>query len=321
MSEIINAEYTEVMPARLTEIAAEINFYSTNVLMNVIEIGRRFEEAKSLCPRGEWGKWCKNSTGYEQSMAENYMKIYREYGGGQLNLGGDFSNSQSLASLGVTKLLELTKLPAEDREEFVKENDITADTTVKELKEKIKQLTEEKEAVIHDTNDTIAELEEAARREEEKVEKLNSRIKELEEQLDSSPAETDDSVFAEMIRDAEEKAKEEYEQKIKQLEEAKQKVESKVDDLNRKIKAEKEKASAAAESEKAMKEKYDAAQAELIKAKKAANTSENQELTKINILFKDIQSKIRELNEAFAVVGNAELEGKVKGVLSEQLKG
>ena len=139
MSEIINAEYTEVMPARLSEIAAEINFYSTNVLMNVIEIGRRFEEAKSLCPRGEWGKWCKNSTGYEQSMAENYMKIYKEYGGGQLNLGGDFSNSQSLASLGVTKLLELTKIPAEEREEFVKENDITADTTVKELKEKIKQ--------------------------------------------------------------------------------------------------------------------------------------------------------------------------------------
>lgn len=321
MSEIINAEYKEVMPARLTEIAAEINFYSANVLMNVIEIGRRFEEAKSLCPRGEWGKWCKNSTGYEQSMAENYMKVYREYGGGQLNLGGDFGNSQSLASLGVTKLLELTKVPAEDRETFVEENNITADTTVKELKEKIKQLTEEKEAVIHDTNDTIAGLEEAAQREAEKVEKLNARIEELEKQLDSSPAETDDSVFAEMIKEAEEKAREEFEKKIKELEGAKQKAESKVDDLNRKIKAEKEKASAAAESEKAMKEKYDAAQAELIKAKKAANASGNQELTKINILFGDIQNKIRELNEAFSVIGNAELEGKVKGVLSEQLKG
>ena len=146
-NKIIEAEYREVSNANgeceLNRITTEIRYITEQLnrtlLTGIIEIGKRFERAKSLVKHGEWGNYVEAATGYSQSMAENYIKIYKEYGLEQQSIFGDLSKSQSLGNLGVTKLLELTAVPADEREEFVEKNNVTEDTTVKELQELIRR--------------------------------------------------------------------------------------------------------------------------------------------------------------------------------------
>lgn len=66
-------------------------------------------------------------------MAENYIKAYKEYGKDQQSLFGDLTKSKLIGNLGITKLIELTAIPADEREQFVEENNITEETTVKQL--------------------------------------------------------------------------------------------------------------------------------------------------------------------------------------------
>ena len=58
------------------------------ILSYAIEIGRRLEEAKAMLPHGEWGAWLKRELDYSQSAAQNFMKVYREYGDSQQSLFG-----------------------------------------------------------------------------------------------------------------------------------------------------------------------------------------------------------------------------------------
>lgn len=327
---IIEAEYKEVMPERLSSLANEIRYYSTAILANLLEVGRRFREAKEICPKGEWAKWVKDATGYEISMAENYIRIFKEYGGGQINLGGDFENSQSIAALGVTKLLELAKLPADEREEFVEENNITQETTVKELQVLIKQKTEEndrlkraseqKEEVL---NDKITLLETFKNQSEEAARAKDIEIAELKRQIadiENGDSVADNDAMAEMIKEAEENAKLGLQKEINKLTAEKEKAEKEVKDYKAKIKAEKEKA----EAEKAKSEEYQRklseANAELERMKKQTAAADKQELLKIDILFKDIQEKILEMKNTFTAVGNDELEKKVSESLIGMLQ-
>jgi len=329
-NQIIEAEYKEVMPERLSSLANEIRYYSTAILANLLEVGRRFREAKEICPKGEWAKWVKDATGYEISMAENYIRIFKEYGGGQINLGGDFENSQSIAALGVTKLLELAKIPADEREEFVEENNITADTTVKELQELIKQKTKENErlhkAVQEKEDEMNARLtlletykrqsEESARAKEEEIKALKKRIEEIE----NDPDEADDSMMSEMIKEAEENAKLEFQKEINKLTEERNKAEKAVSDYKARIKAEKEKAEREKEKAEELQNKLNDVSSELARMRKQTAAADKQELLKIDILFKDIQGKIIEMKNTFTTLGNDELEKKVSESLIDILQ-
>ena len=52
----------------------------------VVQIGTRLEEAKQLVPQGEWTAYLTDRLGYKPSTAQNYMRIAREFGGGQVSL-------------------------------------------------------------------------------------------------------------------------------------------------------------------------------------------------------------------------------------------
>ena len=51
---------------------------------SVVQIGRRLEEAKQLVPHGEWTDYLDTKLGYKPSTAQNYMRIAREFGDGQI---------------------------------------------------------------------------------------------------------------------------------------------------------------------------------------------------------------------------------------------
>lgn len=134
---------TEIKIVRTPElIAAEINNIKSQtrkiVLYNSVEIGRKLVEAKELINHGEWGAWLEKSVDYSQSTANNLMRIFNEYGSEQITLLEDNSKSQSLGNLSYTQALVLLGIPLEEREDFVKENDIDNMST-RELQKVIKE--------------------------------------------------------------------------------------------------------------------------------------------------------------------------------------
>jgi len=73
-----------------------------------MEIGKRLIEAKEQLAHGEWGTWLKDKVDFSTRTAQNFMKCATE-----------FSNTQTLADLGQTKLFALLDLPLDDRDEFM----------------------------------------------------------------------------------------------------------------------------------------------------------------------------------------------------------
>jgi len=115
-------------PARTLAVVTEEIRYLDNqakrlVLGHAIEIGRRLEEAKALVPYGEWGAYIRDQLNYSQSTAQNFMRIFAEYGAAQQSLFGPVAESQALGNLSYTKALALLAVPKEEREEFAAEVD------------------------------------------------------------------------------------------------------------------------------------------------------------------------------------------------------
>lgn len=118
----------EVVAVRSIEIVtAEIHTIRDNVarvfMDGVVQIGRRLEEAKQLVPQGEWMQYLDKELGYKPSTAQNYMRIAREFGDGQVGLSGKTA-SDFFGNLGYSQLLPLLGLPEEEREQLAEEHDL-----------------------------------------------------------------------------------------------------------------------------------------------------------------------------------------------------
>jgi len=207
-------------------IASEINLIkdqtSKMLLQSSIEIGKRLNEAKEIVDHGKWTEWLAESVSYSQRTATNLIKIYTEYGTNML----ENPNSQALADLGYTQAVTMLKLDFEEREKFIKENNIEEMSTrdleaaVKEkndiLKEKIaleakvKKMIEEK-VTLETENEEADDLNEAN---ENYITNLKEEIKVLEAEVRKKPAAADkDNKKTEKALDDLKKAKE----KIKTL--------------------------------------------------------------------------------------------------------
>lgn len=105
---------------------------------NLIEIGRLLVEAKTMVEPKEWENYIWNNFGYSTSSADNWMKLYKEYGNDQESLFDSFTDSQTFGRMSYTKLLALTAIPAEERAEFVEQNDVENMST-RQLQQAIKE--------------------------------------------------------------------------------------------------------------------------------------------------------------------------------------
>ena len=118
----------DVVAVRSIEIVtAEIHTIRDNVarvfMDGVVQIGRRLEEAKQLVPQGEWLAYLDKELGYKPSTAQNYMRIAREFGDGQVGLSGK-TPGDFFGNLGYSQLLPLLGLPEEEREQLAEEHDL-----------------------------------------------------------------------------------------------------------------------------------------------------------------------------------------------------
>ena len=272
MYEMENVSFEEIESSqRLQQLAVEIITFDRQAKITAvscaIEIGERLLEAKDLVPHGEWGKWLKENVNYSQSTANNFMRLYREYGSDQGSLFTTVANSQAIMNLDVSKALALTVLPAEEREEFVAEHDVENMST-RELKDalqenkELKRQLEEKEKQISQASvqlDTaISERQKMETRLQEAVNQNAGYEKSLEVKVEAAKKlEEARKAAEEKRRQSEEKAKE-LQRQIEELkaqsqepdqqvlgelrEQAQREAEQRFSDQIKKLQQEKEKA-------------------------------------------------------------------------------
>lgn len=128
-------------------IAAEINVIKEHaakvMISSAIEIGKRLVEAKSVVGHGNWGSWLAEKVAYSQSTANNMMKLYQEYGTGEVNLFDNWTNSEAFGKLSYSQHLALLALPFGERAEFAETHQV-ADMSTRELEKAIRERDEAK---------------------------------------------------------------------------------------------------------------------------------------------------------------------------------
>lgn len=165
-------------------IAAEINVIKEHaakvMISSAIEIGKRLVEAKAVVGHGNWGPWLAEKVDYSQSTANNMMKLYQEYGTGEVNLFDNWTNSEAFGKLSYTQHLALLALPFGERAEFAEEHQV-ADMSTRELEKAIRERDEAKA-------DRDANIQEIAKLQEEN-DRITAGMAEAADKLEAKDAE------------------------------------------------------------------------------------------------------------------------------------
>ena len=131
------------------------------------------------------GAWLKRELDFSQSTANNFMRIFREYGAAQQSLFGGEAKSQSLANLTYTKALRLLAIPdEEERERFIAGHDVEGMSS-RELDKALKEREEALKKAAAAEEETRKLRQEAGRLQEE----LEDQAQVYEAKLDSARAE------------------------------------------------------------------------------------------------------------------------------------
>nr|DAT52011.1 MAG TPA: Protein of unknown function (DUF3102) [Caudoviricetes sp.] len=221
-------------------LAAEIRALTASMLSTIIEIGRRMCQAKEMLPHGEFGAWVKDETGYSQSTANNFMRLFQEYGAAQESLFGAEVNSQTFGNLPYSKALALLAVPAEEREEFARERHVE-DMSTRELKQAIKERDE---------------LRRQLNEERTAAEGASLRISDMEEKLEAmknAPVEVaiqaaDPEEVQRAVDEALQKARAAHREELEAVAEEAKKANEERDKLKKQLKQVLQKAEAAPES-------------------------------------------------------------------------
>lgn len=155
---------------------------------NLIEIGRLLVEAKTMVEPKDWEKYIWDNFGYSTSSADNWMKLYREYGDDQESLFDSFRDSQTFGKLSYTQLLALTALPAEERSAFVEENDVENMST-RQLQQAIKERDEARKALADSEeklSDAYTAIKEVKQEKVQATSTLENENKELRAQAEKA---------------------------------------------------------------------------------------------------------------------------------------
>lgn len=346
MYEVENMDFEEIAEmsfeemeseTRLQQLAVEIVTFDRQAKITAvscaIEIGERLLEAKELVPHGEWGNWLKKNVNYSQSTANNFMRLYKEYGNDQGSLFTTLTNSQTIMNLDVSKALALTVLPPEEREEFVSEHDVESMST-RDLKEalqenkELKQQLEEKERQI---TQSASQLDIAISERQKMQDKLNESVnrnagyeKSLQLKIDAAKRLEAEKKAAEEKQKESEKKAQEFQRKMEELKRQKPEVDQQVIG---ELRAEAEKQAErrfAQEIEKLRAEKEKAEQKATEAEEKnrqlqsKANSEQSKELIVFDEKFKSFQDSYNQINQLIAKMETPTAD-KVRGAVRKLL--
>lgn len=313
MSNIITARDIEM-------VTSDIHYAqrqgARQLLSNLIEIGRLLVEAKSMVPHGEWGKYLEERVNYSQSTANNYMKLYQEYGDNQESFFNSFSNSQAFGNLTYTQAIALLALPAEERQEFAENNDV-AEMSTRQLEQAIRERNEERaareraEELAEKTKQELLAQEKATAAEKDNVARLrdlqvkakgeanaaNEKVEKLQKQLEKAKANE------KAAKEALAKAKENPDIPEAMMESLRQQVAADVakqatEDLQKQL-------DAATKARETAERNAEAAEQKLVAAQKQLQLS-SPDAAVFAALFKQVQRDFESMQEALEKVQQAD---------------
>lgn len=256
-----------VVAVRSIEIVtAEITMIRDNArkvfLESVIQIGTRLEEAKQMVPSGEWTAYLTDKLGYKPSTAQNYMRIAREFGGGQVSLTGKTA-ADAFGQLSYSQILPLLGMAEEEREELAEENDLPSMSS-REIAALVKERDEAKANAV---------------KLKEKDKLLRSKLREANEERDKAQSSLSDATQRE--KDLAER----LDELEKRPAEVRELTEEELEEIREKARAENAEAARAAE------ERARAAEEKLDKVK-------NPAAHKVNFLFGEVRGLVDRLEQA-----------------------
>jgi len=285
-------------------IAGEIRTFTASMLNNIIEIGRRMCEAKEMLPYGKFGDWIEENTGYSRSTANNYMRVFQEYGTRQGSLfGATVENDQAFGKLTYTKALALLDVPAEEREAFVADHDVE------------NMSTRELQAAIAERDKALEKENKALKKQLAELEKRPVEVVQEQEAVDKAVAEAvkkvNDAHIAELekVKSAEEKKRKSLEKKVEAAEKAAKAAEEKASVAGKTADGEAENLRAEA---KKLQEEADNLRRELALSGEAAVTFKTH--------FALWQQEYRSMTEALKRA-DEETAGKFRAAINAQMEG
>ena len=276
-------------PVRTVDpVTAEIQFIQEQVKKvfydAVIQIGTRLLEVKELVPHGEWTSYLESRLGYKPSTAQNYMRIAKEFGTGQVALDG--TDPQSLfGELGYSQLLPLLSLPDEERRTLAQENDLPTMSS-REIEELVK---------------ARKDAEDRADQAERKLEKAEKSVHAAEEREANAVA-----------------AQHMAEQRAGKLEEEHTFLKNQVDILNEQVSqatvqaevipSEAELEQAREEVRQKMQTVIHAAEDRAQQAEARLEKAKNPTAMRVNLLFEEVQAQVDKLFMALATLQSEQPE-------------
>jgi len=230
----------------------------------VVQIGTRLEEAKQLVPQGEWTAYLTDRLGYKPSTAQNYMRIAREFGGGQVSLSGKTA-ADAFAELSYSQILPLLGMAEEEREELAEEHDLPSMSS------------REIAALVKERDEAKANADKL----KEKDKLLRSKLREANEERDKAQSSLSDATqrekdLAERLDELEKRSAE-----VREL------TKEELGELREKIRAENAEAVRAAE-------------ARALAAEERLDKAKNPAAHKVNFLFGELRGVEERLEQALA---------------------
>lgn len=319
-------------------IAVEINSIKSQtrqiVLNNSVEIGRRLVEAKELIGHGDWGTWLKDSVEYSQSTAENLIKIFKGYGSDQITMLGDNLKSQALGNLSYTQAIALLGLPEDQRETFVKENNIDEMSTrelqqaikeKKELEQKLKDAEDKAEQERKNcevVSDSYKKLEIDNKKNTEKAEKLKKKLDSIEDKHKEEL--TNKEVEIENFKTEIERINKELKaaetsgdgEEVEKLQKSLQDTNNKLQDASEKIKELEEQLKDKPIDVKEIEKVPQETVKELEELRLKVKQNDDKAAVKFSVIFEQLIKNFNDLLTTLAAVQDPEIQGKYKTAVS-----
>ena len=268
MGDIIDVEYKEVVD--LESLTTEELKNGANLYWSQMELlgkmgielaaraGKNLNVIKSRIGHGGWEDWCNENLRFSKRKAERMMKLAKKIE----TENGVFANPKTLSDIEISKVWAILEAPEEVAEK-VMENPGMPDMSVRELKDEIKRLKEEKqgletemEAIAENREEVQAELkaeidrlkaelagqpvadpaalaekEAELQKMQDKLAKEKEKSKKLKESVDAEK----EKAAAETRAKAEEDAKAKVSEDLRLLQESNQQAAEEIDRLTRKL--------------------------------------------------------------------------------------
>ena len=122
-------------------------------LLMMAETGRMLIAVKNKVKHGEFESWCEQHLDFSKSKAEKMMQL-AERAGDENSL---FSKAETFTDLGISKVMALLTVPEDIAVEVIESGD-AEELSVRELKEELRALKEEKEKEISDLQMKLDEV-------------------------------------------------------------------------------------------------------------------------------------------------------------------